>query len=127
MCFFSFCSCFFSAVFFVFQGFFFEHFWKRLAWWRSAVKLERCRLVDKSKRSPGSSRRSRRETKPVKQEKINHETEYTKIAQHQYTDKVVEVTVVIQEHVSQIKRCTDRVGERDAISEFGLNLRHSSQ
>ena len=35
-------------------------------------------MADKSKRSPGSSRRSRRETKPITQEKINQETVHTK-------------------------------------------------
>ena len=60
-------------------------------------------------RSPGSSRRSRRETKPITPEKINQETKHTKrnetkhikITQNQYTDKVVDVTVVRQEPVSQ--------------------------
>ena len=38
--------------------------------------------------------------KPVTQEKINHGTEYIKISQNPYTDKVVDVTVVRQEPVS---------------------------
>ena len=54
-------------------------------------------------RSPGSSRRSRRETKPITQEKINQETEYIKIHQNQCTDKAVDVSVVMQEQVSQIQ------------------------
>ena len=36
----------------------------------------------------------------ITQEKINRETEYFKIHQNQCTDKVVDVTVVIQEQVS---------------------------
>ena len=59
-------------------------------------------VADESKwRRPGSSRRSRRETKPNNQEKINHVTKHTKrnetthikITQNQYTDKVVDVSV----------------------------------
>ena len=61
-------------------------------------------FFDESKwRRPQSSRRSRRETKPSTQEKINKETEHIKMPQNQYTDKVVDVTVVIQEQVSQIQ------------------------
>ena len=68
-------------------------------------------MADKSKRSPGSSRRSRRETKPITQEKIKqetvhtkrNETEHIKIPQSQYTDKVVDMTVVLQEPVHQIQ------------------------
>ena len=65
--------------------------------------------VNESKwRRPESLSRSRRETEPIThekitQEKINHETEYIKIPQNRYTDKVVDVTVVIQDQVSQIK------------------------
>ena len=33
-------------------------------------------------------------------EKINHETEYIKISQNQYTDNAVDLTVVIQDQVS---------------------------
>ena len=56
-------------------------------------------MADESKwRRLGSSRRSRRETKPIIQEKVNHVTKHTKrnetthikITQNQYTDKVVE-------------------------------------
>ena len=51
--------------------------------------------------------------KKINQEKINHETDYIKISQNQYTDKVVGVTDVIQKQVSpRIKRRTERVGER---------------
>ena len=54
-----------------------------------------------SKRSPRSSSRSRRETKPITPEKINRETEhikpngteYSKIPQNPYTDRVVDVFV----------------------------------
>ena len=63
----------------------------------------------------------------INQEKCNHETEYIKIPQNQYTDRVVDVTVVIQEQVSKIKRCTDRVGEGNPLSEFGLDLRYSER
>ena len=63
----------------------------------------------------------------INQEKSNHETEYINIPQNQYTDRVVDVTVVIQEQVSQIKRCTDRVGEGNPTSEFGLDLRYSER
>ena len=59
-------------------------------------------MADESKwRRPRSSRRSRRETEPIIQEKINHVTKHTKrnetthikITQNQYTDKVVDVSV----------------------------------
>ena len=36
-------------------------------------------------------------------EKINHETEYIKISQNQYTDEAVDVTVVIEEIVLSYK------------------------
>ena len=69
-------------------------------------------MVDESKwRSRGSSRRSRRETKPIIQEKINHETKHIKIHENQYADKVVDVTVWIQDPVPRFKLCTERVGE----------------
>ena len=35
----------------------------------------------------------------INQEKINHETKYIKISQNQHTDKVVDVTVAVQEQV----------------------------
>ena len=62
-------------------------------------------------RRPGSSRRSRRETKPIIQEKINHVTKHTKrnetthikITQNQYTDKVVDVSVERQGQDPQIQ------------------------
>ena len=69
-------------------------------------------MADESKwRSPRSSRRSRRETKPITQEKINqetkqttrNETKHTNIPQNQCTDKVVDGIVVRQELVSQIQ------------------------
>ena len=51
-------------------------------------------MADESKwRRPGSPRRSRRETKQIIQEKINHEI---KIPQNQYNDKVVDVSVEMQ-------------------------------
>ena len=63
----------------------------------------------------------------ITQEKINQETESINIPQNQYTDNVVDVTVVIREQVSQIKRCTERVGEGNPLSEFGLDLRYSER
>ena len=61
-------------------------------------------------------------------EKINHETEYIKISQHQYTDKAVDVTVVIEEIVTQIqKQCTERFGERNSTSGFELDFRYSER
>ena len=62
-----------------------------------------------SKRSPGSSSRSRRETKPITPEKIKQETEpikqketeYIKIPQDPYTDRVVGVFVASQRKVPQ--------------------------
>ena len=78
-------------------------------------------MADVSKRrSPGSSRRPRRGTKPITHEKINQETEHTnrnetkliKIPQNQYTDKVVDETVVIQETVSQIQTTHRKIWRR---------------
>ena len=69
-------------------------------------------MADESKwRLPGSSRRSRSETKPITQEKINHvtkhtkrnETKHIKITQNQYTDKVVDVSVEMQRHFPPIQ------------------------
>ena len=62
-----------------------------------------------SKRSPESSGRSRRETKPITTEKINqetehikqNETEYIKIPQNPFTDRVVDVFVASQRKVPQ--------------------------
>ena len=51
------------------------------------VEVEKTRIIKKIEQ---------REMKPVTQEKINHGTEYIKIPQNPYTDKVVDVTVVIQ-------------------------------
>ena len=62
-------------------------------------------------RHPGSSRRSRKETEPITQEKINQETEYINIPQNQHTDKVVDVTVVRQETVHQNQTMHKRAGE----------------
>ena len=62
------------------------------------------------------------------QEKINHKTKNIKISQNQYTDKVVDVTVVIQKQVSpRIKRRTERVGELDSTSGLELYLRNSER
>ena len=61
--------------------------------------------------------------KKINQEKINHKTKCIKISQNQYTDKVVDVTFVIQKQVSlRIKRRTERVGERDSTSGLELDL-----
>ena len=46
-------------------------------------------------------------------EKINHETEYIKISQHQYTDKAVDVTVVIEEIVTQIQNNAQKISEKE--------------
>ena len=60
--------------------------------------------------------------KKINQEKINHKTKCIK-PQNQYTDKVVDVTVVIQKQVSpRIKRRTERVGERDSTSGLEMDL-----
>ena len=66
--------------------------------------------------------------KKINQEKINNKTRYIKISQNQYTDKVVDVTVVIQKQVSsRIKRRAERVGERDSTSGIELDLRCSER
>ena len=78
-------------------------------------------------RRPGSSRRSCGETEPIIQEKINQETEHNKVPRNQYTDKVVNVTVVIQEQVSPDSSDAQRVGEGNPTSEFGLDLRYSER
>ena len=54
-------------------------------------------------------------------------TEYIKIPQNPYTDKVTDVTVAIQEHFPRLKRCTERVKQRDSTSEFGLDFRYSER
>ena len=46
-------------------------------------------------------------------EKINHETEYIKISQNQYTDKAVDVTVVIEEFVTQIQNNAQKDSEKE--------------
>ena len=46
-------------------------------------------------------------------EKINHETEYIKISQHQYTDKAVDVTVVIEGIVTQIQNHAQKDSEKE--------------
>ena len=51
-------------------------------------------------------------------------TEYIKIPQNPYTDKVVDVTVVITEIVT-LMQTMHRVGEGNLTSEFGLDLRYS--
>ena len=66
--------------------------------------------------------------KKINQEKINHKTNYIKISQDWYTDKVVDVAVLIQKQVSpRIKRRTERVGERDSTSGLEFDLRYSEQ
>ena len=60
--------------------------------------------------------------KKINQEKINHKTKCIK-PQNQYTDKVVDVTFVIQKQISpRIKRRTERVGERDSTSGLDFDL-----
>ena len=46
-------------------------------------------------------------------EKINHETEYIKISQNQYMDKAVDVTVVIEEIVTQIQNNAQKDSEKE--------------
>ena len=92
--------------------------WK-LTWWRSRfakpeihgelsnsvnehvvnrVKVETSRIIKKIT------------LEKINQKKINHKTKYIKISQNQYTDKVVDVIVVIQKQVSpRINRRTERV------------------
>ena len=61
--------------------------------------------------------------KKINQEKINHKTKYINISQNQYTDKVVDVIVVIQKQVShRIKRRTERVGDLSWTSDT-VNMR----
>ena len=47
-------------------------------------------------------------------EKINHETEYIKISQNQYTDKAVDVTAVIEETVTQTQNNAQKDSEKEA-------------
>ena len=61
--------------------------------------------------------------KKITQEKINHGTEF-KIHKNPYTDKAVDVTVVIGEIVTLIQTM-HRVGEGNLTSDFGLDLRYS--
>ena len=79
-------------------------------------------MADESKgRTPGSSRRSRRETKTITQRKINQETKHAKwngtihikITQNQYTDKVDDVTVVIKDPVPQIQNYAQKELEKE--------------
>ena len=46
-------------------------------------------------------------------EKINHETEYIKISPNQFTDKAVDVTVVIEEIVTQIQNNAHKDSEKE--------------
>ena len=46
-------------------------------------------------------------------EMINYETEYVKISQNQYTDKAVDVTVVIKEIVTQIQNNAQEDAEKE--------------
>ena len=65
-------------------------------------------------------------SKKINQEKINHKTKYIKVSQNQCTEKVVDVTVVMQKEVStRTKRRTERVGERDSTSGLELELQYS--
>ena len=109
--------------------------WKRSRFAKNQRCTESCQTPStRSKwRRPESSRRSRRETKPstqekITQEKINQETECIKIPQNQYTDKVVNVTDCdTGTGFTRFKRCTDRVGDGNPISEFGLDFRFSER
>ena len=48
--------------------------------------------------------------------------DYIKISKNQYTDKAVDVTVVIEEIVTQIQNNAQRFGERDSTRGFELDL-----
>ena len=81
--------------------------------WR-VVKLRgriRCRLIDRIE-----VERSRIIKKialdEINQEKINHETDHIKISQNQYTDKAVDVTVVIEEIATQIQNNAQKDSEK---------------
>ena len=64
------------------------------------LRVRTCRLRIKVETS--------RIIKKITLEKINHETKYIKIWQNQHTDKVVDVTVAVQEQVPpRIKRRTE--------------------
>ena len=66
--------------------------------------------------------------KKINMEKINHETEYIKISQNQYTGKAVDVTVVDRGNChSDSKQCTERFGGRDSTSGFEFDLRYSER
>ena len=45
----------------------------------------------------------------INQEKINNETEYSKSSQNQYKDKAVDVTVVMEESVTDLSWTSDTV------------------
>ena len=53
--------------------------------------------------------------------------DYIKISKNQYTDKAVDVTVVIEEIVTQIQNNAQRFGERDSTRGFELDLRYSER
>ena len=65
------------------------------------VEVERSRIIKKTT------------LEKINLEKINHETEYIKISQNQYTDKAVDVTVVIEEIVIQIQNNAQKDSEKE--------------
>ena len=56
-----------------------------------------------------------------------NETKHIKIPQIQYTDKIVDASVAMQRQFLRFKPCTERVGEGDPISEFGLDIRYGER
>ena len=93
-------------------------------------------MADESKwRSPGLSRRSRRETKPLTPEKINQETEDTKQNETEHIkirriNTRTELLMCLLQCSGRslgTKRHTERVGQRDSTSEFGLDLWYSER
>ena len=56
----------------------------------------------------------------INQEKINHETDYIKISKNQHTDKAVDVTVVIEEIVTQIQNNAQKDSEKET-QQVGLS------
>ena len=91
--------------------------------------------VPESKRTPGRSRRSRRGTIPLTPEKINQETEHTKqnetehikICRINTRTELLMCLLQCSEWSLRIKRHTERVGQRDSTSEYGLDLRCSER
>ena len=56
----------------------------------------------------------------INQEKINQETDYIKISKNQHRDKAVDVTVVIEEIVTQIQNNAQKYSEKET-QQVGLS------